>query len=95
MQGDNKAAKTFRNRRVAPVDNHSQLTPSVVITSDNKAMRGLDRTPKAQALVNIAQALRALELAPRPASDFVPHPLDIVRAELVNVARYVALIDCE
>jgi hypothetical protein len=55
------------------------------------AMRGLGRSPIAQALTNAEMALRALALAPRGPSDLCPHPLDIVRAELENVRRYLAL----
>ena len=54
-----------------------------------KIMRGLDRSPVEQALVNLENALRALDLAPRGPSDFCPHPLDIVRAEIVNSQRYL------
>jgi hypothetical protein len=57
----------------------------------HRAMRGLGRSPIDQALVNAEMALRALALAPRTDSALCPHPLDIVRAELENVRRYIGL----
>lgn len=51
-------------------------------------MRGLQRTPLEQVEANLANALRALELAPRAPSDLCPHPLDIVAAEIRNAQRY-------
>ena len=55
----------------------------------NKPMRGLARSPVEQALTNAEMALRVLAMAPRVASELTPHPLDIVRAELENVRRYL------
>ena len=51
-------------------------------------MTGL-RSPVDQARHNLAQALRALELAPASASELCPHPLIIVRAEIANAMRYL------
>lgn len=99
-----KKDQQSRGKGLPPVENHSHLGmrlpghKEVLIcqSSRDRTMRGLGRTPKQQALENITQALRALELAPKPTSDLIPHPLDIVRVELQNVARYVALInECE
>jgi hypothetical protein len=52
-------------------------------------LTGFGRTATAQALENLSQALRALELAPRDDSNLCPHPLIIVRAEIENARRYL------
>lgn len=57
------------------------------------AMRGLEhRDTMQQALANLENALRALALAGRDASELCPHPLDIVRAEIVNAQRYLQAV---
>lgn len=53
-------------------------------------LNGFSRTATEQALENLTQALRALELAPRDNSDLCPHPLTIVRAEIENARRYLS-----
>jgi hypothetical protein len=53
------------------------------------SLEGFGRTPSQQALENLAQALRALDLAPRSDSDLCPHPLTVVRAEIENARRYL------
>jgi hypothetical protein len=57
----------------------------------HKTMRGLVRDPIQQALTNAEMALRALALAERSESALCPHPLDVVRAELDNVRRYLSI----
>lgn len=52
-------------------------------------LAGFARTATEQALENLTQALRALELAPVDASALCPHPLTIVRAEIENARRYL------
>lgn len=52
-------------------------------------LNGFGRSPSEQALENLAQALRALELAPPTDSELCPHPLVIVRAEIENARRYL------
>lgn len=53
------------------------------------ALDGLGRTAEAQAAVNLANALRALDLVPRSETDLLPHPIDIVRAEIRNAMMYL------
>jgi len=53
------------------------------------AMRGLQRSPIEQARVNLENALRVLAMAPHAESNLTPHPLAIVRAEIVNAQRYL------
>jgi hypothetical protein len=53
-------------------------------------LNGFGRTPSEQALENLTQALRALDLAPRSESELCPHPLVIVRAEIENARRYLS-----
>ena len=48
---------------------------------------GFERTELEQARENLNNALRALELVPQTESELVPHPLVIVRAEIVNAMR--------
>lgn len=55
------------------------------------AMLGISRSPLQQAKANAENALRALDMAPRAPCDLCPHPADIVRAELLNTLRYLAL----
>lgn len=62
---------------------------------DSKVMRGISRTPVEQALANLENALRALALTPRGESDYCPHPLDIVRSEINNAKRYLAIESAE
>ncbi len=52
---------------------------------------GLDRSPVEQAAENLAQALRVLEMLPRVESALTPHPVVVIRAELENARRYLAL----
>lgn len=54
-------------------------------------MRGLDCTPLEQALVNTRAAMRAAGMVPRVASDLIPHPNDLLMAELRNVERYLTI----
>lgn len=76
-----------RNQTVAHHELHSDHE------SSRAPMRGLGRTPLEQALVNLDMAKRVLALAPRgDAGGLVPHPLDVAIAELVNVSRYLALV---
>ena len=53
------------------------------------SLNGFDRTPAQQAMENLSQALRALELAPRLSSEMTPHPLVVVQAEIENARRYL------
>lgn len=52
-------------------------------------MRGLDRSPMAQALVNLDNALRAADLVRAGDAGMIPSPLDIVRAEIRNAKMYL------
>ena len=54
-------------------------------------LAGFGRSATEQALQNLAEALRALELAPQSTSELCPHPLTIVRAEIENARRYLSL----
>lgn len=58
---------------------------------NHDAMRGLARSPAQQALVNTREAMRAAEMLPRAQSDLIPHPHDLLMAELRNVERYLML----
>lgn len=53
---------------------------------------GLDRSPAEQAAENLAQALRVLEMIPQVESTLTPHPVVVLRAELENARRYLALV---
>lgn len=53
------------------------------------ALQPFGRSATEQALENLAQALRALELAPVTGSDLCPHPLVVVRAEIENARRFL------
>ena len=55
------------------------------------AMRGLNRTPLEQALVNRENAVRASHLVEAKDNGYVPSPIDIVRAEIANARRYIEL----
>lgn len=57
--------------------------------TSSSRLEGFGRTPSQQALENLAQALRALDLAPKSDSELCPHPLTIVRAEIENARRYL------
>ena len=53
---------------------------------------GLDRTPTSQALENLTQALRVLDLASdADAGSLCPDPLVVVRAEIENARRYLSM----
>lgn len=52
---------------------------------------GFDRSPAEQAAENLAQALRVLEMLPQFESTLTPHPVVVLRAELENARRYLAL----
>lgn len=59
----------------------------------NRMLAHTECTPLQMALKNLANAERALALATAPdAASYCPHPIVIVRAELANVARHLALI---
>jgi hypothetical protein len=67
--------------------------PAAKSKSTPAPMRGLEhRDTTQQALENLANALRALEMADRSASELCPHPLDVVRAEIVNAQRYLGAV---
>jgi hypothetical protein len=55
------------------------------------ALSGFSRSAVDQALENLTQALRALELAPSATSELCPHPLAVVRAEIENARRYLGI----
>jgi len=57
----------------------------------NAVLDGLDRSPTSQALENLSQALRVLDLAEDGAETLCPDPLIVVRAEIENARRYLAL----
>lgn len=48
-----------------------------------------DRHLVEQAMENLAQALRVLEMVPETSSSLLPHPLVVVRAEIENARRYL------
>ena len=52
---------------------------------------GLDRSPTSQALENLTQALRVLDLAKTGGEALCPDPLIVVRAEIENARRYLSL----
>jgi hypothetical protein len=54
---------------------------------------GFNRTPAEQAIENLSQALRALDLVPAQKTDLMPHPLMIVRAEIENARLYLREIE--
>ena len=54
---------------------------------------GLDRSPTSQALENLSQALRVLDMAKRGGESLCPDPLIVVRAEIENARRYLSLAD--
>lgn len=54
-------------------------------------LNGLDRTPTTQALENLSQALRVLDLAATSGEELCPDPLIVVRAEIENARRYLSL----
>ncbi len=55
-------------------------------------LSGFDRTATEQAKESLQQALRVLELVPVTATELTPHPLAVVRAEIENAKRYLALV---
>lgn len=57
--------------------------------TNDALLSGLGRSAVEQVTENLNQALRALDLAPRAGTDFTPHPLVIVRAEIENAKRYL------
>jgi hypothetical protein len=65
-----------------------KLEPSTQLASP---LNGFSRSATEQALENLTQALRVLELAPRDNCDLCPHPLTIVRAEIENARRYLSI----
>ncbi len=71
--------------------NKEILSTMTQMQRSHRAMRGLTRSPIEQALLNAEMAIRALDLAPQGQSDLCPHPLVVVRAELENVRRYLAI----
>lgn len=54
---------------------------------------GFNRSTHEQALENLKQALRALDMVPVSQSDFIPNPLVIVRAEIENARRYLSVAE--
>jgi len=50
----------------------------------------LGRDPIEQVGENLKQALRVLDLVPNADSDYTPHPLVVLRAEIENARRYLA-----
>ena len=52
---------------------------------------GFNRTAVAQANENLTQALRVLALVPHSASELLPHPLIVVRAEIENARMLLRL----
>ncbi len=54
-------------------------------------LKGLDRSPTLQAIENLSQALRVLDLAETRDQTLCPDPLIVVRAEIENARRYLAL----
>jgi hypothetical protein len=60
--------------------------------SNQGIMRGLDRSPLTQALANLENALRAAALVTATDNGMVPHPLDVVRAEIRNAQMYLKLV---
>lgn len=59
--------------------------------SDRSCLDGFNRSAVAQANENLLQALRVLELVPQSASEFLPHPLVVVRAEIENARMLLRL----
>lgn len=55
-------------------------------------LSGFDRTATEQATASLQQALRVLELVPLNPTDLTPHPIAVVRAEIENARRYLALV---
>lgn len=51
----------------------------------------LDRSAAGQAVENLSQALRVLDLVPMVDSQLTPHPVCVVRAEIENARRYLRL----
>ena len=52
---------------------------------------GLDRSPTSQALENLTQALRVLDMAETGGAGLCPDPLIVVRAEIENARRYLSV----
>lgn len=63
--------------------------------SDRSCLDGFNRTAVAQANENLLQALRILELVPQTASELLPHPLVVVRAEIENARMLLRLHSLE
>jgi hypothetical protein len=51
-----------------------------------------DRTALEQASINLIQALRVLEQIPCYQTNFIPHPITVIRAEIENARRYLKLV---
>lgn len=49
------------------------------------------RTASEQATVALANALRALDMAPLAACSLIPHPSVVARAQIVEAMRYLAV----
>jgi hypothetical protein len=78
-----------------PADNPDRIKDmrSKKANVPERVLSGFDRSPVEQAVENLRQALRVLELVPLTSSDLTPHPVVIVRAEIENARRYLGLIE--
>jgi len=78
-----------------PADNPDRIKDmrSKKANMPERLLSGFDRSPVEQAVENLRQALRVLELVPLTSSDLTPHPVVIVRAEIENARRYLGLIE--
>lgn len=61
-------------------------------TKSEKIIAGFGRTPVDLVSENLLQALRVLELVPVATTDLTPHPIAVVRAEIMNAKRHLGLI---
>jgi len=56
-----------------------------------KSLVGFSRSPVEQARTNLQQALRVLDMIPLQSSELIPHPLVVLRVEIENARRYLAI----
>ncbi len=78
-------------RKSTPNEQQARNDAKPVPQADHRAMRGYAHSPAKQALVNTRAAMRAAEMIERGPSELIPHPNDLLMAELRNIERYLMI----
>ena len=68
------------------------MMASMHLSDPTSLLLGFDRSAPEQAAERLNQALRVLELVPSTTSPLTPHPLIVLRAEIENAKRNLALV---